>query len=173
MATVLLGLVMGGASAPLLADMFKCTDEGGHVTYSNAGGKSCKRLIADPVTTVPAAKGGAKQASPADFPKVGGGAQKSRDDDRRRILESELQAEQKGLDEAKKALAEMESVPLPEERTVTQRCVPTAGGGQSCSAVPSGINRAKVEERVKPQRDRVALHERNIEALKKELGNLK
>ena len=36
----------------------------------------------------------------------------------------------------------------------------------------SGINSAKVDERLQPHRDKVALHERNIEAIQKELAKL-
>ena len=35
-----------------------------------------------------------------------------------------------------------------------------------------GINGGKIEERVAPYRDKVALHERNVEAIKKELARL-
>lgn len=164
-AMALAGLAMVCASSHVLADMYKCVDASGHVTYSNVGGKECKRLIADTVTTVPPPKAGAKQASPADFPKVGGNAQKARDDDRRRILETELGNEQKALEQAKAELATQEGIVLPEERNVMR----VVDGKQ----VPGGINGAKVEERLKPFRDRVALHERNLEALRKEIANLR
>ena len=36
-----------------------------------------------------------------------------------------------------------------------------------------GVNTSKVDQRVQPYRDKVALHERNIEALRKEIGNLR
>ena len=35
------------------------------------------------------------------------------------------------------------------------------------------INQAKVQDRLRPYRDSVALHERNIEALNKEIANLR
>lgn len=149
-AVALAGVAMLGVSSPGWADMFKCVDDAGHVTYSNVGGKGCKRLVADPVSTVPAAKGGAKQASPADFPKVGGDAQKARDDDRRRILEAELKAEQDALEAARKKLAEQEAIRSGDER-----------------------NYQRVLDRLQPFKDAVALHERNIEALKKEMANLR
>ena len=88
--------------------------------------------------------------SPAGFPKVDGDTQKARDNDRRKILEQELATEQKNLDQAKKELAEQEAVRTGDER-----------------------NYQRVIERLQPFKDKVALHERNIEALKKEIGNLK
>ncbi|MCC6658486.1 MAG: DUF4124 domain-containing protein, partial [Rhodocyclaceae bacterium] len=75
---------------------------------------------------------------------------KARDNDRRKILDQELATEQKMLDEARKALAEQEAVRTGDER-----------------------NYQRVLDRLQPYKDKVALHERNIEALKKEIGNLR
>jgi predicted nucleic acid-binding Zn-ribbon protein len=69
--------------------------------------------------------------------------QKARDGDRRHILEQELAGEQRNLEQAKKELAEQEA---------------TRGG-------PS--------DRAVPYRERVGQHERNIQAIQKELGNLR
>ena len=41
-----------------------------------------------------------------------------------------------------------------------------------CTTTPGGINQAKVDERLQPYKDKVALHERNIEAIQKELARL-
>lgn len=141
------------------ADIYKCTDAEGHVTYSNVATAKCKKLNLDPVNTAPAARDGAKAPTPATFPKVDEGTQKARDTDRRRILEGELAAEQKNLEQAKKELAEQESVVLPNERFQNAR-----GGG---------INGATVEARVQSFKDKVALHERNLEAIRKEIANLR
>ena len=137
--------------------LYKCTDPSGQVLYTNqkGAGKSCTVLSRDqPVSTFTAPK--AKAGAPGNFPRVGGDQQKARDNDRRAILDQELATEQKQLEEAKKALAEQEGIVLPEERI--------AGGG---------IQGGKREARLQTFRDKVALHERNIEALKKEIGNLK
>jgi hypothetical protein len=140
------------------ADVFKCVDDDGHVTYTNSKPSAkakCTVLSRDQrVSTVPGRAEGTP--SPTRFPKVDGETQKGRDNDRRRILEQELAAEQKLLEQAKKELAEQEATVLPQERNV---------GGT--------INAPKVQERLQSHRDKVALHERNIEALKKEIGNLK
>ena len=170
--------VLSAMTTAAVADIYKCTDAAGHVTYSNAATKGCSRLVSSAGSEAPAAPAGKAAskpavASPAGFPRVDGQTQRARDDERRRILDGEFQNEQKSLEEAKKELAEAEAIPQPGERNATQRCVPLPNGGQSCSAVPSGINRAKVEERVQPLKDKVSLHERNLEALKKEIANLK
>ena len=136
------------AATAVQADvMFQCVDEDGHKTFSNvkpAGkGVRCTTMDLGPATSVPAPKPAAKTPSPASFPKVGENTQKERDTDRRRILESELDAEQKNLEQAKKDLAEQES----------QR------GGSA--------------DRLVPYRERVGQHERNIQAIQRELTNLK
>ncbi|MDP1652414.1 MAG: DUF4124 domain-containing protein [Rhodocyclaceae bacterium] len=137
---------------PAWADVYKCVDEDGHVTYTNTKPSpkaKCTALSRDQrVSTVPGRA--TNTPSPAGFPKVNGDVQKARDNDRRTILEQELAAEQKNLDQSKKELAEQEAV-----RT----------GGES--------NYQRVLERLQPYKDKVALHERNLEALKREIGNLR
>ena len=59
--------------------------------------------------------------------------------------------------QAKKELGDAESAP---------ETFRLKGGG-------TGRNVAAYEEKVKPLQDKAALHERNIEALKKEIGNLR
>ena len=144
---------------PIRADvMYQCVDESGHKSFSNiksaARGTRCTAM--DLGSSAAAPSGRAATPTPQNFPKVDSNAQKSRDNDRRRILESELAAEQKNLEQAKKALAEQEATILPNERMV--------GGG---------ISGGKVDERVQPYRDKAALHERNIEAIQKELSRLR
>lgn len=134
---------------PAQADIFKCADADGHVTYSNVASKNCKKLNLDPVSSAPAAKAATRTPTPGAFPKVDDNTQKARDTDRRRILESELAAEQKNLEQAKKDLAEQEAVRSGDER-----------------------NYQRVLDRLQPFKDKVALHERNIEAIRKEIANL-
>ena len=144
---------IGLLAVPLArADVFKCVDEDGHVTYTNTKPSpkaKCTTLSRDQrVSTVP---GRATNApSPASFPKVDGDTQKARDNDRRKILEQELATEQKSLEQAKKDLSEQEAIRTGDER-----------------------NYQRVLDRLQPYKDKVALHERNIEALKKEIGNLR
>ncbi|HEY8243215.1 MAG TPA: hypothetical protein VII68_07125 [Casimicrobiaceae bacterium] len=86
--------------------------------------------------------------TPSSFPKVDAGTQKSRDDLRRRVLQDELSSEEKLLAEAKVALGDGTPAPLPEERTSAQRYA----------------------DRVGRLRQAVQLHERNVDALKRELS---
>lgn len=142
-------------AVPAYADIYKCTDAAGHVTYSNVATKGCAKMNLEPISTIPPARPAAKAPTPAGFPRVEENVQKARDNDRRKILEQEQAAEQKNLEEAKKRLTDAE-IPQPEDRN--------AGGT---------INQGKLQERVQPMRDQVQLHERNLEAIRKELQNLR
>ncbi len=142
------------------ADVFKCVDEENHITYSNMNGKGCKRIIMGPASSMPApavrtnsstaTASRSSGATDSSFPRVSNTEQRSRDNDRQRILEQELANEQRNLDKAKKELAEQESIRNGDER-----------------------NYQKVLERIQPFQDRVAQHERNIQAINKELSNLR
>lgn len=146
------------AASVAQADIYKCVDEpGGSPTYTNEkpapGRKGCTLLSREqPISTVPAmpVRKPSATPTPSNFPRVDDGTQKSRDNDRRRILEQELATEEKALDEARKALTEQESVRTGDER-----------------------NYARFLERVQPFKDKVALHERNVEAIRKEISNLR
>ncbi len=149
---VLLALSASAAHADTL---YKCTDSAGHTTYTNqkAEAKNCVILSQDkPVSTFapPPARPRASTPTPESFPKVSSETQKGRDSDRRRILEEELAAERRALDEAKRTLAEQEAV---------------REGGER--------NYQKYLDRIKPLQDGVQLHERNVDALQKELANQK
>ena len=87
-------------------------------------------------------------ASPQGFPKVDAATQKSRDSVRRKVLVDELGAEQKLLTEAKAAYGNGKPPPTPDEKDAPQ----------------------KYDERVARLRQAVALHEKNIAALEKELS---
>lgn len=160
MRRTLLIAVLALLASPAWADIFKCTDSSGHVTYSNVQTKGCTRLNLEPLTTAPPPRPAAKAPSPAGFPKVDEGAQKARDSDRRKILEQELASEQKALAEARKSLADAQ------EAQPTDRFV--GSGGR-----PGGINQARIDERTQPLRDQIQLHERNIEAINKEINGLR
>lgn len=156
--TLLITVLLGSASA--FADtLYKCTDDSGVVLYTNQKGaaKKCIVLSRDqPISTFAAPKQVPRAATPSDFPRVDSGTQKDRDGDRRKILEQELGTELQNLEIAKKELAVQEVTILPQERNV---------GGS--------VNQAKVQERIDTYRSKARLHERNVEALKSELANLK
>lgn len=145
-----------GLSSVARADIYKCVDDAGHVTYTNQrAAKGCTALSRDlPVSSVPGrhtpSRSAASSPSPSSFPKVDSDTQQRRDSDRRKLLEQELSAEEQSLEQARKQLAEQESVRMGDER-----------------------NYQRVIDRVQPFKDKVALHERNIEALKREIRNLR
>ncbi len=163
LSAALLGLV----ALPVRADiMYECVDSAGHKSFSNikSSDKSarCTAMDLGPLTTVapPATQGpssggtptkpSTKTPTPPSFPKVDDGTQKSRDTDRRRILEGELALEQSALEQAKKELATQETTRNGDER-----------------------NYQKVIDRVQKYKDTVALHARNVEAIQKEISNLR
>lgn len=154
-----LQLVLVAVILPVQADtLYKCLNPDGRTTYTNQkSNKNCEIIAQDkPVSTFTAPPQKPRQATPADFPRVNGEQQKARDNDRRAILEKELANEQKNLAAAKKELAEQENLVLPEERT--------QGGG---------IQGGKREARIQSHRDKVQLHERNLDSIRKELANQK
>ncbi len=159
MATIRVALAVTALAAMPLAHaqntVWKCVDGEGRSHYTNvkeeAKGTGCRIVSEGKVSTVPASKLAAAVApSPASFPKVDKDTQKARDDGRRKILEDELAAENRSLDEAKAKLAEQESVRNGDEK-----------------------NYQKVLDRLKPYQDTVDRHERNIAALQREISNLR
>ncbi|MHB0984441.1 MAG: DUF4124 domain-containing protein [Sulfuricella sp.] len=132
------------------ADIYKLVDENGRVTYSNVPIKGAKKLNLEPISTIALPKP-KPVATPQNFPRVDNETQKKRDVSRRDILEQELASEQKLLEEAKKALAEGEAVRLGGERH----------------------NYQKYLDRVQGLKDNVSLHEKNIEALNKEIAGIR
>ncbi len=138
----------------LASTIYKCADEHGGTLISNTKvNKTCQAVVTGPDSSLPAPKprsAATANPSPAGFPKVAEDTQKSRDTDRRRILEQELAAEQKNLESAKKDLADQEATRSGDEK-----------------------NYQRVLDRLQPYKDRVAQHERNIEAINRELGNLR
>lgn len=155
----LLTLSFAASFATHANTLYKCVGADGRMTYTNQKGnaKSCEIIAQDkPVSTFNAPPAKPRQATPADFPRVNSEQQKARDSDRRAILEQELANEQRNLEMAKKTLAEQEGIIQPDERI--------AGGG---------IQGGKREARIQSYRDKLQLHERNIESIRREIGNLK
>ena len=145
-------------SAPAQGDTFKCTDANGRPTYTNIKeeikGKNCNLVIREisvvPSPPAPVARTASVKPTPEGFPKVDSGTQKNRDATRRKIIEDELAEERKSLQQAKAELTEQEQTRNGDER-----------------------NYSKVLERLQKYKDQVEQHEKNLEALKKELGNIK
>jgi len=129
-----------------IADICKYLDRDGNTVYTNLPPeKGWKKLSCG---AGGASAGGAKAPSPSGFPKVDASTQKGRDDLRRKVLSDELATEEKLLAEARAAYANGAPPALPEERDAPQRYA----------------------DRLARLRQAVSLHEKNIEALKKELA---
>lgn len=124
--------------------MYRCKTASGSDAFFNGPPSSG----ASPPRTGGSSKG---TPAPAGFPKVDAQTQRTRDDMRRKVLTDELGAEEKLLAEARAQYASGAPTPLPEEQA----------------------NAAKYQERIARLRQSVLLHERNVEALRKELGNVK
>ena len=130
-------------------------DSDGRVIYSNTPNNPPKGTKLVKCFSDPAPKSAPQESKPRSdaregFPKVDGQTQKKRDDERQRILETELADEQQQLEAARQKLAEEEAIRTGDER-----------------------NYQRYLDRVQPYRDAVANHERNIEAIRREISNLR
>lgn len=133
------------------ADIYKLVDKDGNVTYSNTPIKDGKKLDLAPLnTTAP------YQASDSDVTQVKKATQKRRDEDRRRILQDELTAEEKALADARQNLKDAQD--NPQVSHVNGKTFRNVAGQDAA---------------VQSAQDQVTLHERNVEALKTELSQVK
>jgi hypothetical protein len=168
MRTFPLVLLLAAATPLAHADVYKCVDGDGRLTYTNnpTSSRGCTLLSTEqPVSSVPAPARAPQATTPPTFPRVAPDTQRARDDTRRQVLQKELTDEQDALAEALQMLAEEEKRDAPEDRNVRR----TTQDGRSYSS----INPAKTEARLQPFRDKVELHQRNVEALQREIGGLK
>ena len=88
-----------GGSVSAGSGVFRCVDGDGKVEYRNVGDtKGCKKIETETVNTMPFPRAAAKgpETRPSTS-RVESGAQRGRDNDRRRILEDELASEEKRL----------------------------------------------------------------------------
>ena len=137
-----------------ITEIYKCEQPGSRsLLYTSdprdTKGKRCE-LVSRQENTAPPQAPRAAAARPENFPKETPAQRARATDVARSALLKELATEDEGLALARKELADQQSVRTGEER-----------------------NYAKVEERLQPFRDRVETHEKNIEALKRELGNIR
>jgi hypothetical protein len=141
----------GCTSKPVVVEgtTYKCHTASGAFSYFNVPGAEPRS--AEPQTRrVPSNNTSTATAppSPANFPRVDPATQRGRDDMRRKVLGDELTTEEKLLGEARMAYANGSPPPLPEEQS----------------------DAAKYQQRIARLRQTVQLHERNVEALRKELS---
>ena len=151
-----LGAALGLAfAANADATICKYIDADGNIVYSNiAQGKNLRKLSCDIADDTPRAKAGSsatKAPTPNGFPRVDADAQKSRDELRRKVLEEELASEEKLLGEARSAYGNGAPAPLADEQNDAE----------------------KYRQRINRLRQAVQLHERNVEALRKEIAAIR
>lgn len=156
-------LALVSASAAAQGVIYKCTPPGGSVEYTDIKrGNYCTAMdlpgtviAAPPRRAAPAraptqAGQPAAVPVPAAFPRVDNAEQRARDADRRAILEDELKSEQQKLAEL---------------RFEYNNGAPERRGDER--------NYAKYQERTATLRDSVGRAEKNVEALKREIANIR
>jgi hypothetical protein len=152
-----LGLAVAGqVCAQQTTEIWKCQDERGRPLYTSdkreTAGKKCE-LVSREVNVVPAppgAKPAAKAPPPPGFPKESVNERIAAKAKQRETLEKELAQEEQMLAEAKRKLSEQEAIRTGDEK-----------------------NYAKVLARLQPYKDAVDVHEKNVQALRRELANLR
>jgi hypothetical protein len=137
--------------------IYKCTPPNGSTEYTDVyRGSYCKSMdLPGTVVPAPARRATAPARStpattPGDFPRVDNAEQRARDADRRAILEDELKTETQKLLELRKEFNGGEPERRGDER-----------------------NYAKYQERVAALRDSISRSEKNVDALKREIANIR
>jgi chromosome segregation ATPase len=135
-----------------VTEIFKCRSESGQVTYTNdrrqAERQKCE-LVTSQINVAPPFSKPQAARTPSGFPRETARDSANARERQREILQKELASEEQALTKARQALAEQEAVRSGDER-----------------------NYARVQERLQPFKDSVETHQKNIEALKRELANL-
>jgi hypothetical protein len=195
------GIAIAAAASSAFAQsptIYKHVDDSGRITYSNKPMKGATLMELDPITVIPvlpaiaaraATQGGLEKASLlVDKPEakpiaaivtpvprttlasIEPQVQKRRDEERRRILEQELAREEESLGGARLALGKEQQNPalIGAVRVAQQAVDPTAA-----QMLEFRTNIDKASGRIRGLQATVAEHEKNVEALKKELGALK
>jgi len=137
-----------------VTEIYKCIDTGGRPLYTSdkrdTVGKKCD-LVSREINVVPAMRTPSRVANRSSdgFPKESDASRAAARERQREILEKELADEQQKLAQARQDLAEAESVRTSDGRTDSY---------------------SKVQERLEKYKDSIDLHEKNIEALRRELA---
>lgn len=155
-ASLLLALGIAAAAtahAQAVKTLWNCKDARGRTTLTDQRadtvGKECRVVSEERVSVSSAPKSAAKQPTPANFPRESAADRVASKAKQRETIEKELTQEEAMLSDARKKLADQEAIRTGDEK-----------------------NYAKALERIKPFKDTVEVHEKNVEALKRELGNL-
>ena len=144
----------GCVNKPIVVEgtTYKCYTASGAFSYFNVPDAVPRGPEPPPTKRAPAAVGASVVPVPSSgFPRVDSATQRSRDDMRRKVLGDELATEERLLGDARTAYANGAPPPLPDEQSSAE----------------------KYRQRIARLRATVELHERNVEALRKELGNTK
>lgn len=155
-ASVVVGAVMAlpaRAQNNSVTEIWKCRGADGRWTYTNDRREAEKHkceVVTRQVNVAPLPPQRAPAARPGSFPRESAAERERRSANSREILEKELATEEQALGKARQDLAAQEDVRFGNER-----------------------NYARVLERLQPYKDAVETHEKNIEALKRELSNLR
>ncbi|HEV3010683.1 MAG TPA: DUF4124 domain-containing protein [Burkholderiales bacterium] len=142
----------GMAYAQQTIEIWRCIDADGRRHYTNSkrdtAGMKCELVTSQINVAPPLSQPQAR--TPQNFPRESRHDSVAARERQREILEGELASEREALSRARQALAEQENVRTGEER-----------------------NYARVQERLQPFKDTVQNHEKNVQALQRELANLK
>jgi len=148
---LLLALALGSLAMPAAAqvtEIFKCRDAQGRWTYTNDRRQAEKDKCEQVTTQINVAPPAQKGARPSNFPRESSAERAASKGRQREILQQELANEEAALTQARQALAEQEAIRSGDER-----------------------NYARVEERLKPFQEAVDGHQKNVEALRREIAN--
>ena len=175
--------------------IYKHVDESGRITYTNRPMKGAVAMDLEPITVIPGSPAASLQRATAiasdkaeakhdirpavatvtvpsrqTIASIEPQVQKRRDEDRRRILEQELSREEESLQTVRASLTQEQQNPalVAAVRTAQQAADPTPAQMAEMRA-----NIDKASGRIRGLQATAAEHEKNIEALKKELGAIK
>ena len=155
--SIVFALVLAASIAPpaLAQGVYLCTQPNGTREYRNTGDtRGCRKLEVEAISTIPSTSSSSSQAkldaSGSAFPKIESQVQKRRDQDRMQILLDEVRTEEGKLAELKKEF---------------QNGEPERQGGER--------NYAKYQDRVAMMKEEMQRTEKNIEALRREISQLK
>lgn len=175
------------------AGIYKHVDADGRVTYTDKPIKGAVKLDLEPPvsSSAPAGKSATAKPTPSGFPKVEKSEQKQRDDKRREILEMELTAERKALENAKLEYAEAEKNPEIFTQIVGPDGKPALGAKEGQAVIGAdgkpvlgadgkptkytkgrGRNMAKYAEKMDKLAEEIKTHESNVQMLEQELSKL-